>query len=329
MDSYCIVFFILLLALLICHKNSERMIVFNSDKLQKYYDKNGIKFDEKNKFLIKGDKKIYYPDHFNTPKSIKLSDDKYKTKKILINYGFPTPKYYKWNARYGIKYNMKNIGKLNKPLVIKPINGTYGRNVMMNIIDDEVAFKVIMDLIETEGNDILIEEQVRGNVYRILVFNDTILSAYIKEPPYVTGTGIHSLNDLITIKNIKKKSLNGKFVKAIDENLIKDQGYELYDIIPLDTKIIISGVANVNNGAEITLEDIANIHPDNVAMFKKINKICDLKYNGIDFITYDLSLSYKQYGYFLENNARAGIEGHYFLDKTFMQKFFSLVNKSF
>jgi len=326
MDIFLILFIIVLL-IICCHINSEGLIQFRSDSVIPYYNKYGIELDTENKLLIKDGKKIYYPNHFNTAEGIKLSDDKYTTKRNIINYGFPTPKYYKWNNRYSDKYNMKRVSKLNKPIVIKPIYGTYGINVTMDVNSDKIAFQIIKKLLETDDN-IIIEEQVKGNVYRILVFNDKILSAYMKEPPYVTGTGIHTLQDLITIKNIEKKSLNGKFVKKIDEMLIKSQGYSLNDIIPIDTKIILSGVANVNNGAEITLEDINNIHPLNVKMFKKINKICGLNYNGIDFITYDLSIPYTEYGYFLENNARAGIEGHYYLDKTFMNKLFKLIDFS-
>lgn len=316
---------IIILLFILFHINLEGLIHFSSNDVKKYYNKYNIKLDEENKLLIKDKKEIYYPNHFNTPAGIKLSDDKLKTKKKIINYGFPTPKYYKWNTSYSDGYNMKKVSKLNKPIVVKPIYGTYGINVTMDINSDEIAFQVITNLLKTDKN-IIIEEQVKGNVYRILVFNDTILSVYKKEPPYVTGTGIHTLQDLITIKNIEKKSLNGKFVKKIDERLIKTQGYTLSDIIPIDTKIIISGVANVNNGAEITLEDIENIHPLNIKMFKQITKICKLNYNGIDFITYDLSIPYPEYGYFLENNARAGIEGHYYLDKTFMNKFFKLID---
>ena len=321
--NYLIIIIILLI--IFCNIKPEGLIKFNSNEIKKYYNKNNIKIDPENKYLISGDKSIYYPNHFNTVKGIKLSDDKIKTKKIIEKNGISTPKYYKWNNFFGDSYNMKNIKKLKKPIVIKPIYGTYGINVHMDINSNKEAYDIIKKLLK-ENKNIIIEEQVRGNVYRILVFNDEIISVYKKEPPYVTGTGIHTLDDLITIKNIEKKSLNGKFVKNIDKNIINEQGYSLNDIIPIDTKIILSNVANVNNGAEITLEDIDNIHPTNIEMFKKINKICKLNYNGIDFITYDLAIPYDDYGYFLENNARAGIEGHYFLDGEFMNKFFKLID---
>lgn len=319
---YCI---IIILLFIICDIYTEGFIHFNSKKLKEYYNKHNIKLDEENKFLIRGGKKIYYPNHFNNIDSIKLSDDKYKTKKIVSKYNFPTPKYYKWVTHYSDKYNMKQIKKLKKPIVIKPVDGTYGIDVYMNVESDDAAYNIIKKLLEL-NHEILVEEQVKGNVYRILIFNNTIISAYKKDPPSVVGTGIHTLKDLITIKNIEKKSLNGKFVKHVDMDLINEQGYILDDIIPIDTKIILSNVANLNNGAEITLEDINNIHPDNIKMFIKITKECGLIYNGIDYVTYDLSLPYTEYGYFLENNARAGIEGHSYLDKEFVNNLLNLID---
>jgi len=326
-----LIFIILLLLFVSCGNIQESIINFNSDNMQKLYIKQNIEIDKKNKYIIKKNKKIYYPNHFNTHESISLADDKEKTKKIINSNNIPTPKSYLWgdlwfkNYRNNEKNNMKNVKKLKLPLVIKPVDGTYGRNVHMNVNTYDDA-KIIIQKLLKDDISVLIEEQVNGDVFRVLVFNDKIISAYKKDPPYVVGTGTIPLRDLIKIKNIEKKSLNGKFVQNIDLEYIKTQNFNLKSIIPLDIKVIVSPVANVNNGADITLVDIENIHPKNIEMFKKINKICDLNYNGIDFISHGLDIPHTEHGYFIENNARAGIEGHYLLDKKFMNKFFKLID---
>ena len=72
----------------------------------------------------------------------------------------------------------------------------------------------------------------------------------------------------------------------------------------------------------VNLEDV---HPDNMKLFKKINKVCGLNLNGIDYITPSLSIPYHKYGSVIENNARPGVKGHYLMNPDSIDKFVKLI----
>ena len=64
---------------------------------------------------------------------------------------------------------------------------------------------------------------------------------------------------------------------------------------------------------------IQKIHPDNIRLFKQINKFCGLRYCGIDFITPDIQKSYKEVkcGINELNTLSPSIEIHYLTDLKF------------
>ena len=213
---------------------------------------------------------------------------------------------------------------LKYPLVVKPIYGTYGKNVFMNITNITMLIDTVTKLIKAKKFP-MIEEQIHGDIFRILVFNGSIIDIYKKEPAYIIGNGVHTLLELIRELRLDKKMEGGYMVKSIDWNYIKNQGYKKNDIIPINTKIILTLAANVNNGAIVTPINIEDVDSENIRMFKRLNKLSNLNLNGIDYISYDLKVPHTQYGYVLENNARPGVEGHYMMNPNSLSKFVRLI----
>jgi len=93
-------------------------------------------------------------------------------------------------------------------------------------------------------------------------------------------------------------------------------------------KIIISNVCNYHNGSKLTRIPIQNVHSDNLEMFKKINKVIDLNLSGIDYMSTDITKSYKQgNGYINEVNGGPSMKIHNVCDpknsSSIIQKFVS------
>ena len=86
-----------------------------------------------------------------------------------------------------------------------------------------------------------------------------------------------------------------------------------------EEKIFVSNTCNYSQGGLIERVDISTVHKDNIEMFKKILKISNnnygLRYLGIDYMTKDISKSYKDgNGFINEINCGPGIDIHYFAD---------------
>jgi cyanophycin synthetase len=295
---------------------------FASNKFIKQYKTHGITLNTSDGTLTKNGKSVKYINYFNSLEAKLLTDDKIKTKKLWDLNNIPTPKYYEWNKKKSFLQNIENFKKksLKFPLVVKPIYGRQGDGVFMHISTIDKLIKIITKLLKL-GKYPMIEEQKYGSVYRILLFNNNIVGIYKKEPAYVIGNDVHTLDKLIQDLIIMKKNAGGHVVKIIDWKYIKNQGYEKNNVIPKNTKVILSSVANLHNGAIITPVNIKDVAFENIQMFKRLNKISDLNLNGIDYISYNLKVPYSEYGYVLENNAKPGINGHSMTNPEFLSTF--------
>lgn len=325
--TLCRILIILILLVLLdklSTQQKEPLIDFDSDKFYKYYDKHHIKINGAKKTLTKNGVSINYTNHFNSPDARSLADNKALTKRILHKNGIPTPKFHYWQSTQSDKYNINKIKKLKLPLVVKPIDGTFGYNVVVDLKTYDDALRTVKTQIAS-GLKVMIEEMVSGDIFRILVFNDKVIDIYKKEPGYVIGNGISTIKDLIQNQNFEKQLIKGLPVRDVEWDYIKIQGYVSTSIIPLNTKIILTHAANVNNGAVVSPIKIEDVHPANIKLFRKINRVCGLNLNGIDFITHDLKIPYYEYGSVIENNARPGVQGHQLMNPNAMDQFIKLI----
>ena len=115
------------------------------------------------------------------------------------------------------------------------------------------------------------------------------------------------------MENLKKKK--GFYsVHNYDINLIKSQGYDINDIIPLNKKILLTKTVNFHNGSQLKRIKIQNIHPLNVTMFTKINKILNLDLSGIDYMANSLEIPFYVHGSVIEVNSGPDMKIHYKAD---------------
>ena len=130
-----------------------------------------------------------------------------------------------------------------------------------------------------------------------------LLIFYIGKPTII-GDGKHNIKELIDNYNIIQKKYKNYPITNINYELLNGQGLKLESVPTKGRKIIISNVCNYHNGSRLIRIPIQNVHPDNLEMFKKINKVIDLKLSGIDYMSPDITKSYKNnYGYINEVNS--------------------------
>ena len=260
-------------------------VTFNSDDIKKnVYNKYDITIDEKFKTLTRNNKTIYYDHNLNNVDTIKLATDKRKTNELLSNHGLPVCKFYIWNKEQTIDENIKQMNtQLHFPVVVKYALGKKGNFIYTDIYNNDQALTKIKYLLDN-NKEILIEEQAVGNKYRIFVLNNEIIYISKDNPPMIKGDGKSTIKELI--KNYPVP------IKNYDEDLIKTQGYTLNSVPSVGKTIKVTNVINVSNGADQDYISIDSVHPINIELFKKINKIMSLNMSGIDFISPSLSIPY-------------------------------------
>jgi D-alanine-D-alanine ligase-like ATP-grasp enzyme len=99
-------------------------------------------------------------------------------------------------------------------------------------------------------------------------------------------------------------------IHTVDYNYIKQQGYDKEDVLPSGKKLILTNVANMNNGSTIKYVDITTIDPMNMVLFTRINELLNYTISGIDYLG-DLSVPYTILGSVIEVNPNPSISIHY------------------
>lgn len=127
-------------------------------------------------------------------------DDKAELKKILHKAGVPVPKGGGF-SRLGPL--LKKFRELEKPVIIKPRLGSRGRHTTTNIFTEEDVKKAYHSA-KKLCHWVVMEEHLVGSVYRGTVIDGTLAGVLRGDPPRITGDGVHTIAELVAIKNATK-----------------------------------------------------------------------------------------------------------------------------
>ncbi len=226
-----------------------------------------------------------------------LSHNKYRSIDLLRKAAFPVPLHYLARTT---EHAMLAASKLGYPVVIKPSDKDRGEGVTVDIFD-EIGLLDAYQKASVLSRNILVEKQVPGMCYRILVFSDQVLYTVARLPIAVMGDGIHNIETLINQANAeesqKAKHLRQKTFPA-DElalNTLKKQSYELSSIPDVGSYAYLRPIETTEwGGLPAVFSD--SIHPDNKKLAIKAAKLFGLNVAGIDFITQDITIPWHQNG---------------------------------
>ena len=276
-------------------------------------NKKKYKIDYINKIVSFNNKKISYQKHFNTDIATQNAMNKITTSTILSKNNIPVPKFIEIDLSLSPIEIDKTIKKrgIKYPIVMKPIDGTYGRNVMTDIETIDELTDTCNYFLKRKYKSVILEEQIPGDCYRIFVFNNNVIDVIKREKPYIIGNGYDSINKLIEERNKEQIKLKLFETKNISKIVIKKQGYSLDDILPLNHKIFISNVINMHNGARISRIPLDKIPQKNIDLFIKVNKSIKITCSGLDYLSEDITIEYDQNNSkILEVNSRPDTEIH-------------------
>ena len=245
--------------------------------------------------------------------AVELASDKEETNDILRDLGLPVPKQMLVRTARDAVRAAKRIGY---PVVLKPLAGNHGRGVAINLRTPEEV-EVGFEKAAEHGSTIVVESFIEGFDHRLLVINGELVAAAKRVPGHVTGDGKHTLEELVAIVNEDPRRGVGheKVLTRLEfdhqaERLLAKLGYDR-STVPDDGEIVyLRSTANLSTGGtSIDVTDV--IHPDNREMAIRAIKAIDLDIGGVDFLTKDISESYREAGGGIcEVNAGPGFRMH-------------------
>ncbi len=245
--------------------------------------------------------------------AVELASDKEETNSILRDLGLPVPKQ---KVVRRARDAVRAAERIGYPVVLKPLAGNHGRGVAINLRspeDVEAGFEKARE----HGSTIIVESYIEGFDHRLLVVNGELVAAAKRVPGHVVGDDKHTIGQLVDIVNDDPRRGVGheKVLTRLEfdheaEKLLAKLGYDR-DTVPKKKEVVyLRSTANLSTGGTaIDVTDI--IHPDNRDMAIRSIKAIGLDIGGVDFLTHDITVSYRDAGGGIcEVNAGPGFRMH-------------------
>ncbi len=245
--------------------------------------------------------------------AVERAQDKQETKRVLSNAGLPVPA---GRVVASLEDAAQALAELGAPVVVKPNDACQGQGVAMNIealADLAPAFDEALAV----APEVLVERQVAGDNYRLLVVGPRMVAAAKREPPVVVGNGHDSVRALVAALNQDPRrgwghafALSWVPLDARLERHLRQQDWSLDTVLPAGQAVPLAHAANLSTGASAV--DVTDaIHPDLAGDAVRAARALGLDVAGVDVVAPSLEGGLADVGgAILEVNAAPGLRMH-------------------
>lgn len=201
--------------------------------------------------------------------------------------------------------------KIGFPVIVKPNSLSQGAGVAKTYNKRE--FMQAVRVICKKDRVFLVQREVRGRDYRIVVLDNEVMSAYERLPLSVRGDGVSSIAQLIEQRQKafirSDRETNIKQDDARITNRLKRIGYSRATVLPKGETIALLDNRNLSSGGE-AIDATKEIHPSFVRLCIAITKDMGLRYRGVDLmVDGDIREPVGRY-WVIEINAAPGIDNY-------------------
>ncbi|HJO94531.1 MAG TPA: bifunctional glutamate--cysteine ligase GshA/glutathione synthetase GshB [Victivallales bacterium] len=221
--------------------------------------------------------------------NIEAMDNKVVTKVLLDEKGIRTP--------FGINFTEKDKALeccckfRNDQIVIKPKAENFG--VGITIFKDQYSmseYQTAINLAFQNGGPIIVEEFISGEEFRFFIIDDELLGILRRVPANVMGDGVHSIEELVEIKNLDplrgvgyKTPLEKIKLGVTEKMFLGLQDKDIYYVPGKDETVFLRENSNISTGGDsLDYTDIIPQAYKDIAL--KASKALGVKISGVDMI---------------------------------------------
>jgi cyanophycin synthetase len=245
--------------------------------------------------------------------AVELASDKEETNRILGNLGLPVPRQ---RLVQGVEDAVEAAELIGYPVVVKPFNANHGRGITIHITTPEEV-RAAFEVAREHSRSVIIESFITGEDHRMLVIDGRLVAVSKRVPGHVVGDGVHTIEQLMEEVNQDprrgighEKVLTRLTFDHQAETMLQRKGYTRESVPAPGERVFLRSTGNLSTGGTATdLTDL--VHPDNVEMATRAVKAIGLDVGGVDFLSTDITESYKEVGGAIcEINAAPGFRMH-------------------
>lgn len=204
----------------------------------------------------------------------------------------------------------------NQRIAVKPVDAEQSKGVTVDVVD-EAGLREAVRLAKQASHtgEIVVQRQVEGKLYRLLVVNNQLFAAAYRRAAFVVGDGQSTILQLINEKNqdpnrsddaptpLKKIKIDEARKHLGEEGLYRVPGY--------GEEVEVIAIASISAGGEA--EDVTeSVHPFYKSVVEDMTTKLGLSIAGVDIITDDITTSEAEENYFpiIEINSLPGFKLH-------------------
>jgi cyanophycin synthetase len=268
--------------------------------------------------IERGDRKIQVQDNVTSlsePDMVKRAANKAGMLALLARSGIAVPK--------GI---VIQVGEFERavhmlqaarcPLVVKPAGSTCGGAGVSTNVTNVTRLRAAVAWARTFGRQILIEEQIEGDCYRVLVVDGKVIDTIVRYPPRVVGDGVSTIRRLIHRENelrLEAATEHPQVLIRFDvdlQNTLATQGLQLSSRPGNGEVVVLKQVINDNSERE-NLPANGRLCPAILEAACKAADIVGARLAGIDVICTNPGVPLEESGgAIIEVNATPGFHFH-------------------
>jgi len=225
-----------------------------------------------------------------------LTSDKRLNAAFVTQLGFPAPRQIPVTT---LKAAIAAAHDIGYPVVVKPRAGFNGRGITVGITRDE-DMAAAFALAATLKRGVLVERFMPGDAFRMIVVGGRLASASLFRSASITGDGRSNVAALVAAENARpvrgQVFASGLLPIRLDEvskGVLASQGLTTKSVPQPGQTVQLRRTANLSTGGKRT-DVTALVHPDNRRMAEQIARATAIDITGIDFITTDITRSFRE-----------------------------------
>jgi cyanophycin synthetase len=250
---------------------------------------------------------------------LQVMGNKALTSALIAEKGFSTPDYEVFTMRSLRVAEALLERREGREVVVKPVSGTGGgRGVTTGITSRRALFNAARMAAQFDSN-LMVEEQVEGDSFRLLYLDGKFIDAVRRDPPVITGDGKHSIRQLVAMENqrrLKERPFAALSPLKVDRdcrNWLERQDMTPRSVLRDGQSIQVKRAVNENR-AEQNHNVTDQVHPETVEIGRRLMSDLGVEFAGLDVLCKDISAPLtKANGWMNEINTTPGIHHHYLI----------------